>query len=242
MICVSFIITCYNYAEYVSQAINSCINQNSSNIDFEILVIDDGSTDGSVNNILDYGASLKFLQTPNLGVEQAFNVGLIESKGDYIVRVDADDFLKLDFLQSISEHLIPEIDILYGNYIRLKEDIGSETDIILPSYDITEILGRGDFLATGTVVRKQLFHDFSLYQNKIKNCGLEHYELILNCIKNDKNFKKLDKKLFYYRIHNDNMSSVRQRSIFEYGEQLFDKDELGKYKIGNYHPYRGSCA
>ena len=242
MTCISFIITCYNYAEYVSQAITSCISQKSLNIDFEILVVDDGSTDGSVDNILNYGASLKFLQTPNLGVEQAFNAGLIESKGDYIVRVDADDFLRLDFLQSISEHLIPDIDILYGDYIRLIENTGRETDIILPSYDVTEILGRGDFLATGTVVRKQLFDEFSLYQNKIKNCGLEHYELILNCIKNDKKFKKLDKKLFYYRIHNDNMSSVRQRSIFEYGEQLFDKHKLGTYKIGNYHPYRGNRA
>ena len=240
MTCISFVVTCYNYQQYVSQSIWSCIRQNPANIDFEVIVVDDGSSDGSVEKINKYSETISFLQTPNLGLEQAFNNGLKMSKGDYVVRVDADDFLDPNYLQNISNYLTREVDILYGNYTRVDEAKKLKKCVKLPNFDVDEIVARGDFLATGTVVRRQLFDEFSMYQETTKNCGLENFELILNCIKREKVFKKIEANLFNYRVHVNNMSSMRREAICQYGVSLFEKLNLGAYKMGKYHPYNGS--
>lgn len=236
---ISFVITNYNYAGYVEQAILSCINQERTNIASEIIIVDDGSDDSSPRIISSYKKSAKILLTAHLGLERAFNAALKLSTKDFVVRVDADDYLLPDFLKKISSHLDSDVDVLYGDY--QKVDLRNKTSelIKLPKFDKQEILGRGDFLATGTVYRKGLFRELSMYSEKEINCGLENFELILNCLLREKTFKKIDDELFCYRVHDINMSEIKRSKIRDYGALLFDRLGLGSYKIGAYHPYFG---
>ena len=93
----SIIIPLFNKAEYINIALNSIFNQTYPN--FEIIIVDDGSTDGGVNVInkeeLKY---IKIIKQENQGVSIARNNGALAAKYDYIVFLDADDIWEIDFL------------------------------------------------------------------------------------------------------------------------------------------------
>jgi len=88
---VSIIIPCYNTEKYIAEAIESALNQTYQNI--EVIVVDDGSTDASVEIIQSFGDRLKFDIIEHKGACAARNLGLSMSQGDYIQFLDADDVL-----------------------------------------------------------------------------------------------------------------------------------------------------
>ena len=94
---ISFILTNYNYKDFIEGAISSCLKQIQTNCVWELIIVDDGSDDGSLEIIKNYQSCAKILHTKNFGIEKAFNAALKLSAGEYVVRVDADDFLELDF-------------------------------------------------------------------------------------------------------------------------------------------------
>lgn len=96
---VSIIIPLYNEEKYIKDAINSILEQDYSN--YEIIVIDDGSTDNSyniVNNIKDKRIKL-FRFKKNKGVGEARNLGIKKASGDYLAFLDADDYWEKDKLK-----------------------------------------------------------------------------------------------------------------------------------------------
>lgn len=96
---VSVIIPCYNASEYISETLQSILIQENAN--FEIIVVNDGSTDDSAPKILSINDTriLYFYQS-NQGVSSARNLGLTKSKGDYIIFFDADDLMTQNFISS----------------------------------------------------------------------------------------------------------------------------------------------
>ena len=98
-ILVSIIIPAHNCEKYIADAINSCINQNYSNI--EIIVVNDGSTDSTqviVEGFL-YDPRVKLINQENQGVSTARNVGINNSSGKYITFLDSDDTLAPDTIR-----------------------------------------------------------------------------------------------------------------------------------------------
>jgi glycosyltransferase involved in cell wall biosynthesis len=88
---VSVIIPCYNAEKYVGEAIESALNQTYPRI--EVIVVDDGSSDGSLEVLQSFGDRIQFAQINHRGACAARNHGLELSKGDYIQFLDADDVL-----------------------------------------------------------------------------------------------------------------------------------------------------
>jgi glycosyltransferase involved in cell wall biosynthesis len=86
---VSVIIPCYNGAPYLREAIDSALRQTAPPL--EILVVDDGSTDGSAEIAASYGPPVRLLSGKNRGVCLARNWGIEEAKGDWVAFLDADD-------------------------------------------------------------------------------------------------------------------------------------------------------
>lgn len=86
---VSVLINNHNYGRFLSQAIESLFNQTYNN--FEIIVVDDGSTDNSEEIVDSYGEKVISIFKPNGGQDSAFNVGFERSRGDIICFLDADD-------------------------------------------------------------------------------------------------------------------------------------------------------
>lgn len=96
---ISVIVPCYNGANYISETLKSILSQDG--VDLEIILIDDGSTDHSKKNILEFNDSrIKYFYQSNQGVSKARNNGLEISNGDYVIFFDADDLMTKDFLSS----------------------------------------------------------------------------------------------------------------------------------------------
>lgn len=97
----SVVIPLYNKSNYIRQTIDSVLKQTYKN--FEIIVIDDGSTDGSVGKILDIeDKRLKIITQKNKGVSAARNTGILNSEGEFIAFLDADDIWNKDYLETIN--------------------------------------------------------------------------------------------------------------------------------------------
>lgn len=100
---VSIIIPVYNVERYLARCIDSCINQTYNNI--EIICVNDGSTDGSLNILEHYkilDSRIQIINKENGGLSSARNAGFAASVGDYILFVDSDDFISCDAI----EHLV----------------------------------------------------------------------------------------------------------------------------------------
>lgn len=87
---VSVIIPNFNYLSYIDRCMESVLNQDYQNI--EIIVVDDGSTDGSVEFLKSLTGNLRVIQQSNQGVAAARNRGFFEAKGEYIAFLDSDDY------------------------------------------------------------------------------------------------------------------------------------------------------
>lgn len=88
----SVIISAYNVEEYIARAINSVLDQNFNN--YEIIVIDDKSTDNTLSEILKFKDEIKIISNEkNKGLGAVRNIGIQNSKGEYIVHLDGDDTL-----------------------------------------------------------------------------------------------------------------------------------------------------
>ena len=235
----SIIITSYNYEKYIEECINSCLSQKKVN-DFEVIIIDDGSTDNTQAIIKKYTSNPKVRMyiNKNQGIEYSSNFGINRALGKYILRVDADDVIHDDFLFRTLEAIDKQkVAFVYSNYSTINEHSESIKEVTLPTFSKEELLVRGDFLATGTLYERKALEDIGLYNEKTKNCGLENYEVILKLLNKAYLGYHLNETLFLYRRHNNNMSEIKRNSIISYGRGLFKNLKLGQYQTNKNHPY-----
>ena len=87
---VSVVIPCYDHAQFLAQAIESVLGQSYAN--FEIIVVDDGSTDNTAEVVKGY-SPVRYVYQKNAGRSNARNTGLQQSRGEFLVFLDADDRL-----------------------------------------------------------------------------------------------------------------------------------------------------
>jgi glycosyltransferase involved in cell wall biosynthesis len=113
---ISIIIPTYNCESYIAETINSVLNQTFS--DFELIVIDDGSTDRTRQIVSSYGASIRLITQANAGVCKARNRGIREAAGRYLCLMDHDDYWfpdKLSLQMDIMERH-PEAGLVYSSF------------------------------------------------------------------------------------------------------------------------------
>jgi glycosyltransferase involved in cell wall biosynthesis len=156
---VSIIIPCYNGERFLREAIDSCLAQTYRPI--EIIVVDDGSTDGSMDIVRSYGDAVICETGPNRGPSHARNRGFELSSGQYIQYLDVDDYLmptKLAIQVSLFES--GSCDVVYGNWRVLYHTPNddrkfSQIQTFGTSRDIKESLLSTGWLATATPLFKR---------------------------------------------------------------------------------------
>jgi glycosyltransferase involved in cell wall biosynthesis len=141
MVNISVVIPLYNKARYIGRTIESLLTQTYQ--DYEVVVVDDGSSDGSVDVVKLFSSDkIRLIQKTNGGPSSARNVGIRESRGHWIVLLDADDILLPDALELFDNisRKNPQCKYFVGNYF----DMFSDKNIQLGSYrKINRILKNG---------------------------------------------------------------------------------------------------
>jgi hypothetical protein len=126
---VSVIIPLYNKAPYIARAVRSVLTQTWR--DFELLVVDDGSTDGSSQEVARLAdPRLRLLSQANAGPGAARNRGLAEARGEYVAFLDADDEWRPDFLAynlALLEQAGPRVAVVAAGYLQGPEGVSTET-------------------------------------------------------------------------------------------------------------------
>ena len=100
---ISIIVPAYNKQDSISETLQSIFAQSYNN--FEIIVVDDGSTDSTKELIETYNEDITYIYQENQGQGAARNQGIKVAQGDYIVFLDADDYWELEFLQTCYDFL-----------------------------------------------------------------------------------------------------------------------------------------
>ena len=119
---VSVVIPTYNRASLVQETIESVLRQSFR--DFEIIVIDDGSTDDTEQGLRRFSSEIHYVKQENRGLNAARNVGIDLAKGEYIAVLDNDDLwrpFKLELEVSILDGL-PEVGFVFGDFYIMKPD------------------------------------------------------------------------------------------------------------------------
>lgn len=128
MATISIIVPVYNTEQYLPRCIDSILNQSFT--DFELLLIDDGSTDGSGRICDSYGERdnrIRVFHKENGGVSSARNVGLDNANGEWIYFVDSDDEVMEKGLQTLIDCISSEVDIVLGGFVEVGEDGNSSS-------------------------------------------------------------------------------------------------------------------
>ena len=116
LVTVTVIMPVYNKAQYINESIQSVLNQTFQN--FELLIVNDGSTDDSektIQRLMVQDQRIKYYKQENKGVAEARNVGVTMAKGEYIAFLDADDIYKETFVEKMIE-AIKDKNIAICNY------------------------------------------------------------------------------------------------------------------------------
>jgi CMP-N-acetylneuraminic acid synthetase len=211
---------------------------------FELLIIDDGSTDNSREVIEPYRENDKVivLFQENLGLNKSNNVALNLAKGKYLVRLDADDFLDPHALEILVNELErdPDCGLVFADYYLVDED--EQVIRLVRRHNFKEVTLL-DQPAHGacTLFRKQCLLDISGYQ-EIFSCQ-DGYDIWLRFIEKFK-VTNVNLPLFYYRQHQSSLTRNEERILITRSEIVKDKvrnnDKLLSKAIAII-PVRGSC-
>lgn len=203
---VSVYITNYNYGRYLRQAIESILHQTIN--DFELIIIDDGSTDDSRQIILEYeeNEKVRILLQENRGLNVSNNIALKASRGEYIIRLDADDYLDENALLVMISHMDKDksLGLIFPDYYYVDSDgniLGQER-----RHNFREDVSLMDQPAHGacTLIRKSCLIGIGGYSEQYR-CQ-DGYDLWLRFIERHK-VANVRLPLFYYRKHGVNLTN-----------------------------------
>lgn len=213
---ISVVMPTYNYARYIGEAIDSVLAQTRS--DYEIIVIDDGSNDGTGDLIKNKYPMVRYFYTKQNGVSSARNLGIKVSKGEFIAFLDADDVW-------LPEKLEKQIDVF-----NKKKEVGmvytencsfdKYNRIVDRSLGKREKLMRGDvvrniflnsYLTTSTVmVRKAVFDRVGLFEEQLKAAEDDNMWMRIAM---EYPIEMIDEPLVRYRITEGSLSRTYSKCI-----------------------------
>ncbi len=138
---VTISISCYNYARFLGDAIDSALNQDYEHI--QVIVVDDGSTDGSVEVASAYGDRILLVAQENAGQGSVFNVTMDHALGEIIMFLDADDVLEPGIVSRVVEIFDTEPDVVKVQFrLAVLNAQGEPTGVVKPPRE--GLLGNGD--------------------------------------------------------------------------------------------------
>jgi len=195
---VSVIIPCYNHGQYIDQAVESVLAQTFQ--DFEVIIINDGSTDSYTNELLlNYKKpKTRVIKTENCGPSSARNMGINNANGEYILPLDADDYISNTYLEKAVKILDNELEIKI--VYCMAEKFGNENQ----RWNLNKFSIEGMYLYncifSSALFRKDDWLRIDGYASDM-TCGYEDWDFWLSILGTDGEVFRIPEVLFFYRIH-----------------------------------------
>ena len=234
---VSVIIPCYNQGNYLMDAIMSVFEQ--SHDSFEIIVVDDGSTDPQTTSLLDSLAlpATTVIRQPNVGLPGARNAGIRAASGEFIVALDADDELKSTYLSELLSALRSNSQAGFAHcWAELYGDV--EYVWATRPFNLAWMLVENSVVGC-TMIRAEALDAVGLYDETMTS-GNEDWELWIRLAKSGWESEQVRKPLFRYRKHGHTMSVDTESAFVAGRKKVLERVGLDPIEISlGYAPVLG---
>lgn len=208
---VSVIIPCYNQAQFLTDAIHSVLAQTYR--DFEIIVVDDGSTDNTFQVASSFGGPVLCIRQENRGLAGARNKGIQHAKGEFIAFLDSDDmwFPRYLAIMLLPFSVFPTIGATYcgWQYVDSAGRLLPRTNIrVVPPEKTYSAMVFMDFMIpSGVFVRRECFDHLGLFDENLRVAqGCEDWDMWLRILSRYRMIG-VPQALVKYRVHSHNMSA-----------------------------------
>ena len=217
---VSVVIPNYNYAHYLSDCINSILQQSYKNI--EVIFVDDGSTDESVLIAKSFSERVKIIVQDHKGVNAARNLGISHAMGKYIAFCDSDDVWLPDKIEKQLDYLekYPAVGLIYSGISLVNENLklirnqdgkysgDCSRDFLLHPSQAIVLLG-----ASTALIRKEIVTHIGEFDETLSGPG-EDWDFFRRISQNT-SIDFIDQYLVLYRQHRNSASRVSAEHYFE---------------------------
>ena len=239
---ISIIVPVYNVESYLKECLESIQKQTYTN--FEVILVNDGSTDNSKEICEEYcrkDTRFHLINQENQGQSIARNRGVAESTGEFIVFVDSDDVIKSDMLQQLMRYMDTGIDIVECDRTEAIQCLNEEKkDIHVKEFDSDEALyqcfNHGvSWSPVAKLYRREIVEKVPFLENLI----YEDFYTGIVSLKYIHKMRKINYIGYYYRYHTSSTMnqkySEKNLDIFKVGEKL-----LEEFREDNWLPYVGN--
>lgn len=212
---VSVVMPCYNGEAFLAAAVESVLGQTFR--DFELIVIDDGSTDRSADILAGYGERIRVIRQRNRGVSAARNAGIEAARGDFIAFLDSDDWWEPDFLDQMVKAMDdPRTAIAYCGWQNV--GVGEGKPYVPPDYEGPDKMHHLLRFASlwpihAILIRRSLMPPGVPFNPAYPAC--EDYDLWLR-IASFHRIQLVPRVLAYYRKHGDANATSDQARVARY--------------------------
>jgi glycosyltransferase involved in cell wall biosynthesis len=244
----------YQAEEFIADALNSILDQTRP--PDEVIVVDDGSTDGTPAQLERFGNRIRVVRQPNRGCPAAFNRAFREARGDFVGMCGADDLWeprKLEWqLGSIDAH--PGVDVFFGETLFFGSLEGTHIRPpgtgVLDSSALRDALFRENVIgASSVVIRRSLFERLGPF---VEDFGADDYDYWMRCLRGGARFHFDPRPLVRYRRHESNLTNrsfwmlecvcdVRRHYASDVQDRALVNEMLaaGLFKIGRHRVQTG---
>jgi glycosyltransferase involved in cell wall biosynthesis len=219
---VSVVMPAFNCERYIAECIDSVLEQTYQ--DFEIIIVDDGSTDDTVKIISQYkNDRIRLFNQSNSGSGSARNYGVKQASGEWVAFIDADDIWLPDKLHKQLEHCSKlawsHTDLyfhgsVYPRHTKATEFTSKHSGFILNKLLVENFIG-----TSSVVIKKEIFQEFGGFNTELR--ALQDWDLWLR-IAEKYQVCYIDQPLVYYRVHSSSVSR-NVRKTLPYHISLIDR-------------------
>lgn len=206
---VSIVTPVFNNSQSLEECILSVKNQNYTNL--EHIIIDGGSTDGTIDIIKKYSNTyaMRWISEKDSGMYDALNKGFRLAKGEIFAWLDSDNYYALDIVEKVISVMRNQdtVDVVYGNVVILKDSV--KTKMYIPRNPITFkgalIHSTGGIpVQPGVFFKRKVFEKALGFNTAYRIAG--DYDLWLKILKNNTHIHYLNEVFGFYRVGNDALS------------------------------------